>query len=247
MIRATLLVCFIHAGCIMAQQTARPLTGEEKISWSADSVYRQNPYDTSSGYFDFYLRKITYTLGDKIMWTVGVPDGMKHRKASCIFVIADKADSANSTDKFTTLPVNINQQKDFLRCPETILADAIVVSHSSGLLILDKNSGRVIADLPYGETSEYFYVDTGRFEIVNKRKNCSGNLNHGAIFISRCNNYLFHFEGSELFVFNKEYQLIGKMTYRASDHLTRSGATKLQAIIRWKKYKIQLDGMVFLN
>jgi hypothetical protein len=238
--RLFLIFFFAYAGSVAAQQ-ADSGRGEEKLIWSADHVYQRNDYDTSSGFFQFYLRTLTYTKGEKKMWRIDVPERMRHYLASSMFVRNVLSDTARKQ------PPDVNHQKEFLRCSESILGRVIVVADESGLIVLDKKDGRVITDVPYTNSTERFFVDSGRYVISRRRKLCSGTLPHGAAFIENCAAYLFHFSGSHLIILDKEHRPVAILDYRANDHLKKAGATNMQAVLRWKKYALELQGRVYLN
>lgn len=235
-------LCFLLIACfgkLFAQST-------EKLEWKADRSYAVNQYDTAFGFHQFRLRALSYTHEQRSAWTVALPERMQKHVAASVYdksVLDDGTFRKASPDE-----IDINDHKEFLKCPELILDNAIAVADQTGFLLLDKKQGTIVADLPDEiSTVEDFYVDSGRYEITVNNIACTGTLQHGAEFISSCAGYLFHFSGSVLYVFDRKNKLIAKTAYRAEIHGKSKGASNKKAVFNSKNYSIVITGRVYLR
>lgn len=235
-------LCIVLIGCfgeLYAQNTG-------KLEWHGDRSYAVNPYDTTFGFHQYYLRTLSYTNNQGVTWTIKLPERMQNYTAGSIY---DKSTADDGTvRKASPDEIDINDHKEFLKCPEVILDNVIAIADRTGFLLLDKRQGTIVADLP-DETSrvEDFYVDDGRYEITVKNSSCTGTLEHGADFISSCAGYLFHFSGSALYVFDGKNKLIARTAYSAEGHGRSKGATYKKAVFNSKNYSIIITGRVYLR
>ncbi|MBT1704233.1 hypothetical protein [Chryseosolibacter indicus] len=209
----------------------------QELVWHAHSVYKTVPHDTASAYKEFYLASLDYVKEGKVQWTIDVPEQMRKHVALSTFVHQFK--EANKA------PVDINDQKDFLRCPEYISDNAVIISHKNGVLILSKKTGEILEEILYPQEQQ-FYVDSGRFAITKGSKVWSGIIiQHGATFIWPVEEYIFHFNGTQLFIF-RDNKLFHTITYNAKEHLKKSERGKLKAVFKYRKYKVTVEGIVYL-
>lgn len=231
-----LIACF---GELYAQNTG-------KLEWKADRSYVVNQYDTTFGFYQFQLRGLSYTDEQRPAWTIALPERMQKHVAASVYdksVLDDGTFRKASPDE-----IDVNDHKEFLKCPELILDHTIAIADQTGFLLLDKKRGTILADLPDEiSTVEDFYVDSGRYEIIVKNISCTGTLQHGAEFISTCEGYLFHFSGSVLYVFDRKNKLIAKTTYSAESHGRFKGASHMKAVFNGKNYSIVITGRVYLR
>ncbi|MBT1695683.1 hypothetical protein KK083_02265 [Fulvivirgaceae bacterium PWU4] len=231
-----LIACF---GELYAQHT-------EKLEWKADRSYAVNQYDTAFGFHQFHLRALSYTRDQRIAWTITLPERMQRYIAASVYdksVLDDGTFRKASPDE-----IDINDHKEFLKCPELILDHAIAVADQTSFLLLDKKRGTILADLPDEiAAAENFYVDSGRYEITVNKIACAGTLQHGAEFIAPCAGYLFHFSGSVLYVFDRKNKLIAKTAYSAKSQGKSKGAGYMKAVFNGKNYSIVITGRVYLR
>lgn len=239
-----LTICFgnLHAQSVQS-------AGTEKLDWKADHTYTVNLYDTAFGFYQCHLRSLSYIKENDIAWTIGLPERMQRYVAANIYnkSVSPEGNTPPRKIRFDEIDLN-NHSPEFLKCPELILDDAIAISDASGFLLLDKKSGTVLADIPDKASEERFYVDSGRYDIRLRNVSCSGFTKHGAEFISSCAGYLFHFNGNELFVFDRNRRLADRIMYSAASHGKRSkGASHKNASFKGRRYNIEINGVVYLH
>ncbi len=217
------------------------------IKWGGKYKYRSNQHDTVYGFYDFYLRTVSYAPNGVELWTIDLPKRMRSYKAQSIY--NKICDSTNTERKLSKNEIDINKffNKEFLRCGVFISKSIIAISDKSGFLILNKLTGDVLVDFEYQHNKEFLYYDAGEYviktgnSICNKRKG-------GPVFISLCEENLYHFNGSELFVFNKKNKLIKTVKYNLKQHLKDTNEIyEVKAIFNEDKFSIEMNGMIFLR
>jgi len=248
----TRLLCLLLIGCIgelYGQEAIQNSTSAENLVWKSDYKYAINPHDTAYGFYNHSLRSLTYSEKNKVLWTIDLPERMTHYVAASIY---DKRslnpDGKLTEEKIKTEEIDINNQKEFLKCPEFISKNSIAISDNTGFLLLDKSNGHVLIDIPEEiSDKEHFYVDSGQYEIKIKKEKCYDFLQHGAEFTAQCSQYLFHFNGSELFVFNMRHRLVRKIQYSVSHHSKSSKGHRREAVFYFKQYVIEIAGVVYFR
>lgn len=240
-----LIACFENLyGRRAGQDTS---SNGEKLKWYADYTYSVNPYDTAFGFYNYTLQTLAYSKQNIVKWTIRLPERMRNHPAGSIYDKVYDSDNSLSPKKATLNEIDLNSNKEFLTYPELISGHVIAISDRTGFLLLDKENGNVFNDIPNKIYKENFYVDDGHFTIKNKKLSCSGILEHGAELISDCGRYLFHFNGSELFVFNKSHRLIKRILYNSKNHLRKSGILQSEAFFQYKDYTIEIAGRIFVK
>ncbi|HEV8284436.1 MAG TPA: hypothetical protein VGQ09_09000 [Chitinophagaceae bacterium] len=219
----------------------------EKLKWHADYTYTVNPHDTAFGFYNYTLQTLAYSKQNIVIWSIHLPERMRNHPAGSIYNKVYDSDNSLSPKRAALNEIDVNKSKEFLTCPELISHRVIAISDMTGFLLLDKENGKVFYDIPNKIYKENFYVDDGRFIINNRNLSCSGTLEHGAGFISECDSYLFHFNGSELFIFNKNHRLIKRIMYNSKNHLRKSGILQREAFFQYKDYTVEITGRVFVN
>jgi hypothetical protein len=232
----------LHSVRLCGQETgsyAAPVA--ETLTWEGSYAYAKNPYDTAYGYYNYHLRTLTYNGMGGMRWTITLPARMQQYLAASIYDKgADKKWSANEID--------INDHKEFLTCPELILNDVVAVADITGLLLLDKKNGAVLYDITYPQQEPpRFYIDSGGYTIQCGRRTDSGVLQHGAEFISRCSSRLFHFNGSELFIFDRRNRLIKRIPFDPEVHRGKSEPHNIKATFSGKDYTVEISGRVYFR
>lgn len=213
----------------------------ETLRWDGHHVYVRNQYDTTFGYYNYYLRTLTYNGPDGAYWTIALPARMQQYLAASIY---DKG----ADKKWTAKEIDINDHKEFLTCPELILNDVVAVSDMTGFMLLDKKNGALLHDITYSQLEHpRFYIDSGGYTIQCGREKDSGVLQHGAEFISRCSSHLFHFNGSELFIFDRRNRLIKRIPYDPEVHRGKSEPHGIKASFAGKGYKVEIMGRVYFR
>jgi hypothetical protein len=240
------LICF---GGLHAQPVQSPAASAEKLNWKTDHTYKVNPHDTAFGFYEYRLRSLSYEKGSTDIWTISLPERMQQYVAASIYDKSISPDNGSVLRKFRFDEIDFDEHQEFLKCPALILNDVIAVADASGFLLLDKKDGAILADIP-GQTPavHFFSTDSGRYDIRVRNTSCSGFTQHGAEFTALCSGYLFHFNGSELFVFDQKHRLRERIGYSHERHGKRSkGASYKNAFFNEKKYKIEITGVVYLK
>lgn len=248
----TRLLYLLLIGCIgelFGQELTQNSASTENLIWKSDYAYTINPHDTAYGFYNHSLRSLVYTEKNKVMWTIDLPERMTHYVATSMYDKRPLSPDGTLTEKkMKAEEIDINNQKEFLKCPEFISKNAIAISDNTGFLLLDKSNGKVLIDIQEEiSDQEHFYVDSGKYEIKIKKVKCYDFLQHGAEFTAQCSQYLFHFNGSELFVFNKHNRLVKKIKYNASDHGKNSKGHRREAVFYFKQYTIEITGVVYFK
>jgi hypothetical protein len=209
---------------------------EERVAWDCIIVgYRPNNNYPGHGAYDIKLQKLSYVLDGVVVWTREAPERVK--KLTGVYVTGTESKYKNG-DMIREAGIETDLYLiDFYVCDNVFLQNTIAISSKAGFLLYDKREGRLLIDQPYPVAEEnpngYFTPET---DIIIKVKRLSCGLTsrcRRGEFTGECGDYLFHYNGHTLFVFDNKCERIN----------TQKGKIKLTADRKFttfshRKYKV---------
>jgi hypothetical protein len=220
------------AGLVLAQNT----THEEHLVWDCTITgYRPNHNYPGHGAYHITLQKLSYLLDSTVLWTREAPESVK--TLTGVYVIGKEGEYKTGD---TIRKIGNDSQLylvDFYVCDNIFLQTTIGISCNAGFLLLDKRNGGLLIDHPYPAAEEesdgYFTPET---DIAMAAKGSSCHLTsrcRKGEFTGKCSDYLFHYNGHTLFVFDKKNKLIN--TQRGTVRLT---ADRKFTTFHHRKYRV---------
>ena len=153
-------------------------------------------------YFYYYLTGVSYQRHSKILWSVSLPERM----------------TKNAVESSYKSPINILSYRQFPFLLGTIFTtDTVFIAQNSGVLAVDKKTGKVLFDRPSDFSSERFFVDWGTAKIKTISKTCNVEIRGGSFF-EECGEYLIYFNGSNLWVWNQQAVSLESIKYNPKIH-----------------------------
>ncbi len=170
------------------------LSENESLEWGIKTQEEGDDYK-------YYLSSVSYKKEGNIIWTIPLPERLTNR------VIGYNK---------RTLPPRYFLFSYFLM--GTILEDdAIFIADRSGVLVLDREMGKILVDKPAESSPDYFYVDGGSATIITPTQRCEMKT-QGGKFFHPCGGYIVYFNGENLWVWDKSIQLVEQTNYSHKEH-----------------------------
>ena len=183
-------------------------------------------------YYNYYLQKLHYIQEGKTLWILKLPERMRNYWAEAI----------EEKHEFNDLNTSC-----FLCGGILILKDVIIISDRTGVIIINKLSGEIKNDVEYKQSDHYFSFDRGGYSIIINGIKYEGPTFRGASFLTDSMQYIIHFNGSFLMIFEKiNYELIKIIEY--GDSFSKMDLKWPKVGIEYKDelIKFQVFGIIFL-
>jgi hypothetical protein len=211
-------------------------THEEHVVWDCIVTgYEPNENYPGHGAYHITLQKLSYLQDGAVVWTREAPESVK--TLTSVYVIGKEGEHKTGD---TIRKIGNDSQLyliDFYLCDTVFLQTTIGISCKAGFLLLDKQNGDLLIDRSYPvaeeESGGYFTPET---DIVISTKGSFCRLTsrcRKGEFTGKCNDYLFHYNGHTLFVFDKKNRLIN--TQQGEVRLT---ADRKFTTFHHRKYKV---------
>ncbi|MEE3718815.1 hypothetical protein V2H45_18895 [Tumidithrix elongata RA019] len=180
-------------------------------------------------YFNYYLASVSYRKQGKIVWTSSLPKWLTQK----------------AIEQSYKKPVDIHSYNGFPFLLGTVFTDSeIFVADSSGVFVLDRNTGKILKDKPAEPSPDLFFVDWGTASITTQTQRCDLQI-QGGQFLSACGEVLVYFNRKNLWVWNRSNQLVESVNYSQSKHkIDTHRPLNYKARISLKTVVVEISGFV---
>ncbi|CAN1210679.1 hypothetical protein TUMEXPCC7403_10815 [Tumidithrix helvetica PCC 7403] len=180
-------------------------------------------------YYNYYLASVSYRKQGKILWTRSLPERLANQ----------------AIERSYKKPVNIHSYNGFPFLLGTIFTDnTIFVADSSGVLVLDRNTGKTLEDKSAESSPDLFFIDWGTVKLTTPTQHCEIKI-QGGQFFSGCGEVLIYFNRKNLWVWNQSSQLLETANYSQSKHrIDTHKPLQYQARIPLKTVVVEISGFV---
>lgn len=221
-------------------------TPEERAVWDCTVIkYRPNENYPGHGAYDIRIQKLSYLVDGAVVWKRQAPESVK--VLTDVYVLGEEAEY-KSGDTIRKIGMDSHAYPiDFYVCYDIFLQNTIAISYKAGFLLLDKRDGRLLIDQPYPvveEKSDGYFTPETDIVVSTKKLSCQleSRFRNGE-FTGECGDYLFHFNGHILFVFDAKNKLIntqrGKVKRTIDRKFTRFHHRKYKVAMQARKRELE--------
>jgi hypothetical protein len=230
-----LTLLFLNSTPGWSQNTAP----EEHAVWDCIVVkYRPNENYPGHGAYDIKIQKLSYLQDSAVIWKREAPESVK--ALTDVYVLGEEGEyKTGDTIRKVSMGYHF-YPIDFYVCDDVFLQNTMAISCKAGFLLLDKRNGRLLIDQPYPVVEEksdgYFTPET---DIVINAGKLSCQLEsrcRNGEFTEECGDYLFHFNGHILFVFDTKNKLINTQQGKVKRTIDRKFTT-----FQRREYKVLME------
>lgn len=165
---------------------------DEKLEWGVKTQPEGDSYR-------YYLQSVSYQSQGNSLWTVPLPDWLANHAIGWSY----------------KQPIDISREYGFPFLIGTIITDkAVWIAQGSGVLVLDKQTGKILGEEIAEPSPDHFFVDRGMATIITPTQRCVTQAGRLGRFFTKCDEYLVYFNGSNIWVWNQENQLVEQTDYK---------------------------------
>jgi hypothetical protein len=186
------------------------------------------------GEYLYFLKGVDFYKNGKLLWHQDLPERMRIRHCQ------------RSMQK---IDINKLSNPDFLSGGVLSMEKIIAISDRSGLLFLNRETGKIIQDRKM-IGNDKIYFDRGTYSITFNGEICTGGTKTGPCFLSETKNYIYHFDGFRLSIFNKsDFQIARQLWYDKNKFSLLEGVIfpAIGVCFRDEALDFILEGIVFLE
>lgn len=194
---------------------------EEELEWGVKTQIEEN-------YYNYYLETVSYKNQGKILWQIYLPDRIK---GQAIWR--------------TKQPIDVRNYYGFPFLIGTLITEQTVfIADSSGVLVLDRQTGEILVDKSAESSSDLFFVDVGSATLITPNQRCNIQV-RGGQFFSQCGDYIVYFNRRNLWVWSLSGKLLDSTNYSHQDHnIETHQSLNYQMRISLKTMTVEITGFV---